>query len=292
MGAAEDDAVGAASTSGATARCTSCRTAGVFSSPLSTASTNPSPTAGSIRTPAAYLPLSSPNQSLPSEARVASTPMMPLRVVAAAGLMARLHPDEGNGIGCPQPFDGYHRGRIAGQYDKFGSCAEQRAHGIVDIAGHLFGGLFRRRGSVPRRRSRRPTPPAGLCAAPAKRRGRPCLNRKHLSGNCPYGTKVGILCVRGTGKTAVVVCRRERTAVVPFACVTVAGRGIRSFCRVSAYAADALRRRGVVRAGGLTIDGMILKGRQRGLSSSGYLNYDSVAYCAGVGCVAGEVFVI
>ena len=39
-------------------------------------------------------------------------------------------------------------------------------------------------------------------------------------------------------------------------------------------------------------DGMILKGRQRGLSSSGYLNYDSVAYCAGVGCVAGEVFVI
>ena len=62
--------------------------------------------------------------------------------------------------------------------------------------------------------------------------------------------------------------------------------------RVSAYAADALRRRGVVRAGGLTIDGMILKGRQRGLSSSGYLNYDSVAYCAGVGCVAGEVFVI
>ena len=53
-----------------------------------------------------------------------------------------------------------------------------------------------------------------------------------------------------------------------------------------------LLRRGVVRAGGLTIDGMILKGRQRGLSSSGYLNYDSVAYCAGVGCVAGEVFVI
>jgi hypothetical protein len=47
-----------------------------------------------------------------------------------------------------------------------------------------------------------------------------------------------------------------------------------------------------VRAGGLTIDGMILKGRQRGLSSSGYLNYDSVACCAGVGCVAGEVFVI
>ena len=77
-------------------------------------------------------------------------------------LDGRLHPDEGNGIGCPQPFDGYHRGRIAGQYDKFGSCAEQRAHGIVDIAGHLFGGLFRRRGSVPRRRSRRPTPPAGL----------------------------------------------------------------------------------------------------------------------------------
>ena len=98
--------------------------------------------------------------------------------------------------------------------------------------------------------------------------------------------------MRGTGKTAVVACRRERTAVVPLACVTVAGRGIRSFCRVSAYAADALRRRGVVRAGGLTIDGMILKGRQRGLSSSGYLNYDSVAYCAGVGCVAGEVFVI
>lgn len=66
---------------------------------------------------------------------------------AAAGgsrgrLDGRLHPDEGNGIGCPQPFDGYHRGRIAGQYDKFGSCAEQRAHGIVDIAGHLFGGLF------------------------------------------------------------------------------------------------------------------------------------------------------
>ena len=46
---------------------------------------------------AAYLPLSSPNQSLPSEARVASTPMMPLRVVAAAGLMAGSIPTKGTG---------------------------------------------------------------------------------------------------------------------------------------------------------------------------------------------------
>lgn len=131
-----------ASTSGATARCTSCRTAGVvflasfdrFHEPL--AYGRQYPDAGGVFAAQFAEPVASQRSACgehPDDAAAGGS---------RGRLDGRLHPDEGNGIGCPQPFDGYHRGRIAGQYDKFGSCAEQRAHGIVDIAGHLFGGLF------------------------------------------------------------------------------------------------------------------------------------------------------